>query len=236
MSKKMLSLFLVSLLLLPLLNSVHADEGMWTDYEAKNLTATFDVENETTTLSWSNIDTNDFLILDELKTTNYSLYRSDEPLNSSNYLNAELIENNIQACMPSDTYSECKERTHSVTKSIPPSTNGSFYYGVVSTLQNGTIISNFTEGNAALAQPIQEYGSPISSPYALQGAYDATNSTTTLRWIDISTVDSSISELHTTTIWSHEGAATPSNWDSLVKTEVVANISSDVKIYEIVHK
>ena len=236
MSKKMLSLFLVSLLLLPLLNSVHADEGMWTDYEAKNLTATFDVENETTTLSWSNIDTNDFLILDELKTTNYSLYRSDEPLNSSNYLNAELIENNIQACVPSDTYSECKERTHSVTKSIPPSTNGSFYYGVVSTLQNGTIISNFTEGNAALAQPIQEYGSPISSPYALQGAYDATNSTTTLRWIDISTVDSSISELHTTTIWSHEGAATPSNWDSLVKTEVVANLSSDVTIYEIVHQ
>ena len=236
MSKQMLSLFLVALLVLPLINSVHADEGMWTDFEAKNLTATFDVENETTTLSWGNIDTNDFLILDELKTTNYSLYRSDEPLNSSNYLNAELIENNIQACLPSDTYSECKERTHSVTKFIPPSTNGSFYYGVVSTLQNGTIISNFTEDNAALAQPIQEYGSPISSPYALQGAYDATNSTTTLRWIDISTVDSSISELHTTTIWSHEGAATPSNWDSLVKTEVVANLSSDVTIYEIVHQ
>ena len=236
MSKKVLSLFLVSLLLLPLTNSVHADEGMWTDYEAKNLTATFDEENETTTLFWGNINTNDFLILDELKGTNYSLYRSDEPLNSSNYLNAEIIESNIQACMPSDTYSECKERTHSVTKSIPPSTNGSFYYGVVSTLQNGTIISNFTEDNAALAQPIQEYGSPISSPYALQGAYDAANSTTTLRWIDISTVDSSISELHTTTIWSHESAATPSNWDSLVKTEVVANLSSDVTIYEIVHQ
>ena len=236
MSKKVLSLFLVSLLLLPLINSVHADEGMWTDYEAKNLTATFDEENETTTLSWGNINTNDFLILDELKGTNYSLYRSDEPLNSSNYLNAELIESNIQACMPSDTYSECKERTHSVTKSIPPSTNGSFYYGVVSTLQNGTIISNFTEDNAALAQPIQEYGSPISSPYALQGSYNAVNSTTTLRWIDISTVDSSISELHTTTIWSHETAATPSNWDSLVKTEVVANLSSDVTIYEIVHQ
>ena len=158
MSKQMLSLFLVALLVVPLLHSVKADEAMWTNLEAKNLTATFDTENETTTLSWENIDTNDFLILDELKTTNYSLYRSDEPLNSSNYLNAELIENNIQACLPSDTYAECKERTHSVTKSIPPSTNGSFYYGVVSTLQNGTTISNFTENNAALGQPIQEYG------------------------------------------------------------------------------
>ena len=164
------------------------------------------------------------------------MYRSDEPLNSSNYLNAELIENNIQACLPTDTYAECKERTHSVTKSIPPSTNGSFYYGVVSTLQNGTIISNFTENNAALGQPIQEYGSPISSPYALQATYDSMNATTTLLWIDISTVDSSISGAHTTTIWSHAIAATASNWDSLQKSEVVANLSSDITRYEVVHQ
>ena len=113
MSKQILSLFLVALLVVPLFHSVKADEAMWTNLEAKNLTATFDAENETTTLSWGNINTNDFLILDELKTTNYSLYRSDEPLNSSNYVNAELIENNIQACLPTDTYAECKERTHS---------------------------------------------------------------------------------------------------------------------------
>ena len=236
MSKQILSLFLVALLVVPLLHSVKADEAMWTNLEAKNLTATFDAENETTTLSWGNINTNDFLILDELKTTNYSLYRSDEPLNSSNYLNAELIENNVQACLPTDTYAECKERTHSVTKSIPPSTNGSFYYGVVSTLQNGTIISNFTENNAALGQPIQEYGSPITSPYALQATYDAMNATTTLLWIDISTVDASMSGTHTTTIWSHEIAATSSNWDTLEKSEVVANLSSDITHYDIVHQ
>ena len=150
-----------------------------------NLTAVFDLDNETTTLSWENIDTNDFMILDDLKLTNYSLYRSDEPLNSSNYMNAQLIQDNIQACLALDTLSECKERTHTVTHAVPPSTNGSFYYGVVSTLQNGTIISNFTEGNAALAQPIHEFGSSIASPYALQAFYDVSNATTTLTWLSL---------------------------------------------------
>ena len=236
MSKQIISTFLVLLLMVPLLQSVAADEGQGPDLEAKNLTATFDGENETTTLSWGNIDTNDFLILDELKTTTYALYRSDEPLNSSNYNNAELLEEGIQACMATDTYAECKERTHSVTKAIPPSTNGSFYYGIVSTLQNGSIISNFTEGDAALSQPIHEFGSPITSPYALQGSYDTTNSTTTLTWIDIGTVDATVSELHTSTIWSHAEAATSANWDALMKTEIVANLSSDVTEYHIVHQ
>ena len=119
---------------------------------------------------------------------------------------------------------------------MPPSTNGSFYYGVVSTLQNGTIISNFTEGNAALAQPIHEFGSSIASPYALQAFYDVSNATTTLTWIDISMVDSSFSTIHTTSIWSHAVAATPSNWDSLAKTEVAVNLSSAITQFDIVHQ
>ena len=236
MSKQIISTFLVLLLMVPLLQSVAADDGQGPDLEAKNLTATFDGENETTTLSWGNMDTNDFLILDELKTTTYALYRSDEPLNSSNYNNAELLEEGIQACLATDTYAECKERTHSVTKAIPPSTNSSFYYGIVSILQNGSIISNFTEGDAALSQPIHEFGSPITSPYALQGSYDTTNSTTTLTWIDIGTVDATVSELHTSTIWSHAEAATSANWDALMKTEIVANLSSDVTEYHIIHQ
>ncbi|MBF13903.1 MAG: hypothetical protein CMA97_00085 [Euryarchaeota archaeon] len=236
MTKQSISIFLVFLLIIPLLSVVSADESEGPALEAKNLTAVFDLDNETTTLSWENIDTNDFMILDDLKLTNYSLYRSDEPLNSSNYMNAQLIQDNIQACLALDTLSECKERTHTVTHAVPPSTNGSFYYGVVSTLQNGTIISNFTEGNAALAQPIHEFGSSIASPYALQAFYDVSNATTTLTWIDISMVDSSFSTIHTTSIWSHAVAATPSNWDSLAKTEVAVNLSSAITQFDIVHQ
>ncbi len=236
MSKQTISIFLVLLLFAPLINTVSAGEGEGPALEAKNFTAVVDSDNEITTLSWGNIDTNDYLILTDLTLTNYSLYRSDEPLNTSNYMEAQLIVDQIQACLPEDSLTECKERIHSVTNSIPPSTNGSFYYGVVSTLQNGTIISNFTAGNAALSQPIQEYGSPISSPYALQGSYDVLNTTTTLSWIDIATVDSSLSQTHTTSIWSHTSAATPTNWDSLIKTEIASNLSSDITQFDIVHQ
>ncbi len=236
MSKQKISIFLVLLLLAPIISIASADEGDGPNLEAKNFNAMFDSDNETTTLMWGNIDTNDYVILTDLTLTNYSLYRSDEPLNSSNYMQAQLIADQIQACLPADTLTECKERTHSVTNSIPPSTDGSFYYGVVSTLQNGTIISNFTAGDAAIGQPIHEFGSPISSPYALQGSYDFGNSTTTLTWIDISTVDSSFSTAHTTSIWSHSVAANPGNWDSIVKTEIVSNLSSDIIQFDIVHQ
>ncbi len=236
MSKQKISIFLVLLLLASTISTVSASEEDGPDLEAKNFNAMFDSNNETTTLSWGNIDTNDYVILTDLTLTNYSLYRSDEPLNNSNFMQAQLIADQIQACLPEDTLTECKERTHTVTNSIPPSTNGSFYYGVVSTLQNGTIISNFTAGDAALNQPIQEFGSPISSPYALQGSYDIDNSTTSLTWIDISTVDSSFSTAHTTSLWSHAIAANPTNWDSLAKTEIASNLSSDIIQFDIVHQ
>ena len=235
MTKQTISIFLVLLLLAPLINSVSAEGEEGPALEAKNFTAVVDSDNETTTLTWGNIDTNDFVVLNDLKFTNYSLYRSDEPLNSSNYLEAQVVAEEIQACLSEDSLAECKERVHTVTNPIPPSTNGSFYYGVVST-HNGTIISNFTAGDAALGQPIQEYGSPITSPYALQGSYDVDNSTTILTWIDISTIDSTITDAHTTTLWSHASAANPTNWDSLVKTEIASNLSSDVSQFEIIHE
>jgi hypothetical protein len=150
-------------------------------------------------------------------------------------LEAQVIDEDIQACLPADSLAECKERIHTVTNPIPPSTNGSFYYGVVS-MYNGTIISNFIVGFVVLSQPIFEYGSPITSPYALQGFYDVDNSTTTLTWIDISTVDSTMTNTHTTSLWSHATAANPTNWDSLVKTEIASNLSSDVSQFDIVYE
>lgn len=236
MSVQKISFLLVLMLMIPLAHNAIAEGEHEPELEAKNLTAIVDLENETTLISWENINTNDYIVLTDLTLTNYSLYRSDEPLNSSNYASAQLVADQIQACLPEDSLTQCKEREHSVTFSIPPSTNGNFYYGVVSTLQNGTIINNFTVGNGALAQPVQEYGSPISSPYALQGYYDVLNSTTSLSWIDISTVDSTFSATHTTSIWSHTSPANRSNWNALVKTEIVSNLSSDVTKYHILHQ
>jgi hypothetical protein len=235
MHGRRISIFLITLMLIPLINTVQADGTDDPDLEAKNLVALVDVTNETVTLSWENIDTNDFTILNNLKTTNYSLYRSDEPLNSSNYQQAELVEDSIQACLPSDNFTICKNRVHAVVYNTPPNTDGSYYYGVISTLENGSIIANLSIGNATLIEPVNEFGSPITSPYSLQAAYDIENSTTHLSWIDVSQIDASIDSTHTTSIWSHLVQANTSNWEDLNKTEVVANLSSDVNSYEIAH-
>tara|TARA_Y100000766_G_scaffold261291_1_gene251706 strand:- start:1772 stop:4138 length:2367 start_codon:yes stop_codon:yes gene_type:complete len=235
MNQRRISIFLTVLLLLPLLSTVQADGSEQAELEAKNLTATFNSTSETVTVSWENIDTNDYLILEDLKKTNYSLYRSDEPLNSSNYLSAQLVEDSIQACLEPDTFTECKNRQHVVVLQTPANTDGGFYYGVVSTLLNGTIIADFSIGNASLAQPIYEFGSPITSPYSLQAVYDASLSTTELSWIDVSQVDASVDSNHTTSIWSHAVKATRSNWDSINKTSIADNLSSNTNSFDIVH-
>ena len=235
MTSRQISFFLIALMLIPLIHTVQADGTEGLDLEAKNLTALVDSNDETVTLTWGNVDTNDFTILQDLKTTNYSLYRSDEPLNSSNYQQAELVEDNILACLSNDTLPECKSREHQVVYNTPPNTDGSYYYGVISTLDNGSVISNFSVGNATLSEPVNEFGSPITSPYNLQATYDLENSTTHLGWIDLSQVDSSIDSNHTTSILSHSMRANISNWEDLNKTEVVANLSSNVNSYEIVH-
>ncbi len=235
MNKRRISIFLIILLMMPLLNTVQADGTNGPDLEAKNLTAAFDLTNETVTLSWENIDTNDFVILQDLQKTNYSLYRSDEPLNSSNYQSAQLMKENIQACYELDTFAECKNRQHIVVLQTPANTDGGFYYGVLSTLLNGTIIDNFSIGNAALGQPLYEFGSPIASPYNLQATYDAENSTTELTWIDVSQVDTSVDSNHTTSIWSHAVKANRSNWYTIAKTNVASNLTSDTYSFEILH-
>ena len=235
MTKRQISMFLIALMLIPLLSNVQADGAENLELEAKNLVATVDSNNETVTLTWSNTDTNDFTILEELKTTKYSLYRSDEPLNSSNYQQAELVEDSIQACLSDDTLQDCKTRGHEVVYNTPPNTDGSYYYGVISTLENGSVIANFSVGNASLSEPVYEFGSPITSPYNLQATYDVENSTTHLSWIDVSQVNPAIDSNHTTSVWSHSIKANISNWETLNKTEIVTNLSSDVNSYEIEH-
>lgn len=235
MNRRKISIFLIILMLTPMINSVQADGSTESDFEAKNLEASVDSIKETVTLTWNNVNTTNYLILEELKSTNYTLYRSDEPLNSSNYQQTEKISDSIQACLEDDTFGECKDRVHSVVYNTPANTNGTYYYGVISTLEDGSVISNFSIGNGTLSEPVQEFGSPISSPYYLQASYNIQNATTHLSWIDISQVDSSINSYHNTTIWSHSVMANISNWETLNKVEVVSNLSQGTNSYTIIH-
>ncbi len=222
-------------MLVPFIPPAQAD-GVDEPYlEAKNLQATVDTDNETVTLSWHNINTTNFIMLENLKTTNYSLYRSDEPLNSSNYQQAELVRDQIQACLESDALATCQSREHTVVYTIPPTTNGNFYYGIISTFENGSVTDNFSSGNAALQQPVHEFGSPITSPYSLQAVYNVENTTTHLSWIDVSRVNPSMDSNHTTSIWSHSVQANQSNWEQINKTQLGTTMASSVNSFEILH-
>jgi hypothetical protein len=73
MSKQPISIFLVLLLLVPLINTASADEVEGPNLEAKNFSAVVDSDSETTTLSWGNIDTNDFEMNLSTVTTTWNL-------------------------------------------------------------------------------------------------------------------------------------------------------------------
>jgi len=225
---------LVCLLLLPALSMpATAEDDPYLG--AMNLTATVDSENETVALSWRNIDTVNYQLLDALKTTNYTVLRSDEPITSASYMSAETIAEHIRACLDTDQGGDCRAKAHSYVFTIPPGTDGRYYYGIISLMANGTTGTNLSIGNATLAEPTTEYGTPTSAPYDLQATYNASTSTTELEWIDLSRVDDSYTVNHTTSVWSHALPAHRDNWDNLSKVAVGENLSSGQETFTIHH-
>jgi hypothetical protein len=234
MRKNLVSMMLITLLLLPLIPTVQAEgEDDWT-LEARAIAAVVNAD-ETVTVSWRNIDTVDASLIEDLQEANYSVYRSDEPVSSSNYLQAQLVENEIQACESNDTWSSCKSKAHSVNWMIPAGENGHYYYGIITTLSNGSISDNLSIGNSTLAEPVLEVGSKITSPYGLQATYDVERATTTLSWVDITVVDPSVSNQYSTSIWSHAEPANYTSWESITKSAVVSGINAGTSSYDLVH-
>ena len=225
MRNRTICYFLVCLLLLPAV-SVQASGEDDPYLGAMDLAATVDSFNETVTLSWRNVDTVNYQLLDALKTTNYTIVRSDEPITTGNYLQAELIAEHLQACLDTDDGGVCKAKPHSYVYSIPPGTDGRYYYGIISIMGNGTVGANLSAGNATLTEPTTEYGAPTTSPYDLHAAYNATASTTEIEWIDFSRIDGMFGTNHTTSVWSHALPASRENWENLSKVEIAGNLTS----------
>ena len=234
MRNRTICYFLVCLLLLPAI-SVQANGEDDPYLGAMDLTAVVDSVNETVTLSWRNIDTVNYQLLDALKTTNYTVLRSDEPITMANYLQAESIAENLQACFDTDAGGVCKAKPHSYVYTIPPGTDGRYYYGIVSLMSNGTIGDNLSVGNATLAEPTTEYGTPTSAPHDVRAAYNATASTTEIEWIDFSRIDGLFGANHTTSVWSHALPAHRENWENLSKVELAGNLTPEQESMTVHH-
>ncbi len=234
MRKNLISMMLITLLLLPLIPTVQAeDEDDW-NLEARAIAAVAN-DNETVTISWRNIETVDASLIEDLQEANYSVYRSDEPVSSSNYLQAQLVEDEIRACEDTDLWSSCKSKPHSINWMIPAGENGYYYYGIITTLGNGSISDNLSIGNSTMGEPVLEVGSIITSPYGLQATYDAESATTTLSWTDITIVNPSVSNQYSTSIWNHAEPTNRSNWASLSKSIVATGITAGTSSYDVIH-
>jgi len=234
MRNRTICYFLVCLLLLPAI-SVQANAEDDPYLGAMNLTATVDSLNETVTLSWRNIDSVNYQLLDALKTTNYTVLRSDEPITMANYLQAESIAENILACLDTDAGGVCKAKPHSYVYAIPPGTDGRYYYSVISLMSNGTMGDNLSVGNATLAEPTTEYGTPSSAPYGVQATYNASTSTTEIEWIDFSRINGLFGTDHTTSVWSHALPAQGENWQNLSKIKLAENLTSEQESMTVYH-
>ena len=226
-------LFITSIFFLALFPlSVQGTSENDTSLEAREIQAVYN-ENETTTITWRNIDTDMYSLIDELKSSNYSVLRFDEPITISNYQNAEVIASGIPACKLDDSGDDCKGKNHQWHFPIPPDISGHYYYAITTTLSNGSTSQNLSFGNASLTNPVFEYGSPITSPYALSASFNSTNSKTSLSWIDISYVRPSFGTEHSTSIWKHSEPVTAENWNNLQKTKVIENLSPEIQSFEV---
>ena len=164
------AMFLAScmlLALLPLTPVQASDMGAPEHLQAQNIEAVFDPETETTLITWQNINSSG-LELQGLFSATYNIYRHSAPIN----------ETTISEITPFATMSACDAGAagfnpfnctasfpagqHSTSFLVSPGTNGSFYYAITTTHQNGTEIGEFHIGGAHIEFPVLEITTPVT--------------------------------------------------------------------------
>ena len=65
-----------------------------------------------------------------------------------------------------------------------PGVNQSFYYGITTTLGDGTEVFDLDANASSLAEPVLEQTTPIRTPYNIVSSFDPETSQTTVQWIN----------------------------------------------------
>jgi hypothetical protein len=194
-------LVLVLLLLssMPLLPSAAADIGIPSELQAQDISATFDDLSETTTITWRNIDQTggDLDLYEDLWDTTYRVYRHTAQITPANIGN--LTEwASVIACNK-DVLGESTLRCrgggsnphpgHSVTYQVGAGTNGTYFYAVVTYLEDGSISAPLDFNASSTLEPVYEFTTPIRSPYNVDASFDPSLSQTTVTWINYNSIN-----------------------------------------------
>jgi hypothetical protein len=198
-----------------------ADASEPTDMQAQNIMAMFNPISESTTVSWENIQTQNFTIIQLLQNTRYLVYRHDIEMNAS------MIENdtveffaNVSAC-PGQAAS-CSGKLHQVEYLLPPGVNGSYFYGIATQLDSGEIRAFLELGNAQTDMATMEFTNDITAPFNVNATFDPGTSRTQIQWINLNELQpGTLTETgpfqYTIRIYRHMDAANRSSWPAINK-------------------
>jgi len=170
--------------------------------QAQDINATFDPYSESTTITWRNINyTGDSTLLEALWDVQYHVYRLDQTMNAGNFAEGTFV-GTIDACDESlsGNSNDClgtegRHIGHSITYQIPPGVNGSFYYGIISEMGDGSISDSLDFNASSMFEPIVEITTPIRSPYYLQAEYLASEAVTRLTWVNYNIINPVLPEI-----------------------------------------
>jgi len=180
----LLTAILLMMSLAPLVPAVAADQSSPTDMQAQNIAAQFNQYSESTDIMWENIGTQNLTIAQMLQASRYLVYRSDAQMNMS------IIENgtipyiaNISAC--TGNVVTCPSQQHSITHPLPPGVNGTFFYGIATQLDDGSIRAFMEMDVSQTGQPIMEFTHDITAPFSVNATFFPETSKTKIDWINL---------------------------------------------------
>ena len=182
----------VMLLALAPLSPVQAN-GDPENLQAQNILATFDNTTETTIISWENIATGG-QELNGLFSAVYKLYRHTSPIDQGNLAGLTPFAE-VDACdagVVGGNPFNCQGGTHpghSITFPVEPGTNGSFYYGITTLLDNGTEAAELIFNGSQTYEPVLEITRSVYTPFIISVEFDAASSETHLNWLNYNSIN-----------------------------------------------
>ena len=224
------SILITALMLLvsavPFVPAVAADQAAPGDMQAQNIDAVFDSFTESTTIMWENVQTQNLTIAQMLQTSRYLVYRSDSQMNSSIIQNGTIpYIANISAC--TGNVVSCPGQQHSVNHPLPPGVNGTFYYGVATQLDDGSLKAFMELGSAHIPEPIYENTHDIIAPFAVNATFYPETSRTRIDWINLNqlqpgTLLETGPNAYISNIYRHLTPANRANWFGMQKTLIAS--------------
>ena len=229
------TLLMTALLLLvsaaPFTATVTADSSSPIDMQAQNIAAQFNPISESTTVMWENIGTQNLTIAQMLQSSRYLIYRNPTEMNMSMIQNGSIpYIANVSAC--TGNVVSCPGQQHSIEHPLPPGVNGTFFYGIATQLDDGSLKAFMELGSAQTDQPVTEYTHDITAPFSVNANFFPDTSKTKIDWINLNqlqpgTLLETGPNAYISKIYRHLSPATRATWPSLEK-ELVATAPAGI--------